>query len=185
MASTSPKGFTQYDNSSSMDGPNQINAAELFVENLIGESEPTASALPADGKWLGRHIFVEDEAADYVWTSSGWAKPGGDTGWLNVSTYNSGWSAVTSSAVPWAGVKYRKLNGIVYVSGPCIKNAAVTVLETAFVLPTGFRPAVTIVGQGQLGSTDAFAICTPDGSVKPTIAGAASSQFTIGLSFPV
>jgi hypothetical protein len=66
---TSPKGFTQIDASNPPNGPAQINGAELFVENLIGEHVATSSDLPSSGNWVGRHIWVDDDGFDYVCTA--------------------------------------------------------------------------------------------------------------------
>lgn len=69
---------------------------------LIGESVPTATALPASGNWDGRTVYVIDAKSHYVYDSTGWrillqtkwlAVPGtafGDlplttTGWTNLA----------------------------------------------------------------------------------------------------
>lgn len=51
-----PKGYTQIANDGPMQGPEQINDAELFVENLIGEYVANVAALPASGNWPGRTV---------------------------------------------------------------------------------------------------------------------------------
>lgn len=63
---TTPKGFTQIDATQAPNGPAQINAAELFVENLIGESVATSSALPSSGNWPGRIITAKDTGVIWV-----------------------------------------------------------------------------------------------------------------------
>lgn len=72
---TTPKGYTQIDNAGPMQGPQQINDAELFVENLIGENVTTVAALPASGNWPGRTISVGDPVTSiYVWATTGWVR---------------------------------------------------------------------------------------------------------------
>jgi hypothetical protein len=72
---TTPKGFTQIANSDAPNGPAQINGAELFVENLIGESVANVAALPSTGNWVGRSIFVVALAETRVWNGSTWVAP--------------------------------------------------------------------------------------------------------------
>jgi hypothetical protein len=72
---TSPKGFTQLAGTDAPNGPSQINAAELFVENLIGENVSTVSALPSSGNWVGRSIFVTGIGEFRVWNGSAWVTP--------------------------------------------------------------------------------------------------------------
>lgn len=71
---TTPKGYTELTNASSMSGPEQINDAERFVEDLIGESKPTAANLPTSGNWIGRTITAADTGALYLWGASGWVR---------------------------------------------------------------------------------------------------------------
>jgi hypothetical protein len=69
---TTPKGFTQIAGTDAPNGPSQINAAELFVENLIGESVLSAANLPASGNWVGRQIVVTADGTINQWSGSGW-----------------------------------------------------------------------------------------------------------------
>lgn len=67
---TTPKGYTELTNASAMSGPEQINAAERFVEDLIGETAATIASLPSSGNWLGRTIAVGGRL--HVWNGA-WA----------------------------------------------------------------------------------------------------------------
>lgn len=76
---TSPKGFTQILATEPPNGPDQINGAELFVENLIGESVDTVAHLPTSGSWIGRTVIAEDTGVAY-WNTDGL------TGWVRLSS---------------------------------------------------------------------------------------------------
>lgn len=61
-----PKGFTQVANTDPFATPSDINRAQLFLEDLVGDEASTASELPSSGNWVGRHVFVSDQGADFV-----------------------------------------------------------------------------------------------------------------------
>lgn len=80
---TTAKGFTKYTNSDDMDGPAQINAAEQFLEDLIGESAASPGALPADGVWEGRIVYTN--GALRVWDI-------GDAAWHVLTSWEFGFA---------------------------------------------------------------------------------------------
>jgi len=59
--------------------------------------------------------------------------PTDDTGWL-VPTLTNSWSSISSGR----SVRYRRINGIVYLRGMCSGGTTTSVM----VLPAGFRPAI-------------------------------------------
>lgn len=132
-----PKGYTQLANDGQMKGPEQINAAELFVENLIGENVATAANLPASGNWEGRHVLVTG-AGDYVWTAGAWKATWlvPDTGWITPTLLN-GWVPFGGA---YRGPAYRRLGGVVYIKG-LIKSGTAAPGTAIFTLPAGFRPS--------------------------------------------
>jgi|GEM_PF-5909722 len=172
------------------------------------ETEPARLALQARGVecvrrdkgWTERYFATYDPVTNPVGaTSAGWYPVEGgvlrgrvnavtDTGWLTVGTpgaipFQSGWSGITNASVPWAGVRYRLFNNRVDIHGPCRKEGGFGSLVAAFIMPPEMRPSVTAVGVGQVDGTAAYVIVTPDGSVKTT--GGGTSQFSIGVSYPV
>lgn len=70
MATSSPKGFTYVQNSDPMNGPAQINQAELFAETLVGENVASYANLPTSGNWYNRIIMTRDTKWVWVWTGS-------------------------------------------------------------------------------------------------------------------
>jgi len=113
---TSPKGFTQIANTDPPNGPSQINSAELFVENLIGEHVSTVSALPSTGNWVGRSIFVTALTEYRVWNGSAWVAPT-HVGLIPVvptSVTLSGGTSTTSTngEVAFSGAGSVLLNGV-------------------------------------------------------------------------
>lgn len=72
--------------------------------------------------------------ATYRWSGAAWVS--GDSGWIQ-PTLGSGWTNVAGSEV-----KYRRLNGVVYLQGRASTNATTA---TAFTLPAGFRPSSQMI----------------------------------------
>lgn len=143
---TTPKGFVQVSNTDPMEGPAQINAAELFLENLIWESAATSAALPASGNELGRIVMAEDTGIPYICTAlpGTWKKivDVDDTGWIN-PTFTNSW---TSSA--GIAIQYRRKNGVVYFRGRGVSGSSASM----FTLAAGFRPGLVMVEVIQNGS---------------------------------
>lgn len=138
----SPKGFTQIAETDPPDGPAQINNAELFVENLIGESVSTRSALPASGNWVGRAIYVDDEDLVYICKAlpGTWGVAAGDTGW-QAATFPNGFISFDESSNK---VKWRVKYGIVYWTG-LVKRTTASAIGAAQVavvdVPTAAAPS--------------------------------------------
>jgi hypothetical protein len=97
----------------------------------------------------------------------------GDTGWIAVSSFANGFSAV-------AAVAYRKINNVVYMRGNVTGGTA---NAGAFTLPAGYRPAATIVIPVQQYGTGNINYVTvgADGVVVPN----ASSGWLSSIIFPV
>lgn len=74
-----------------------------------------------------------------------------DTGWVQVTSLNSGWAVVGS-----ATVGYRLRDGVVHLRGTITGGTGINV----FVLPPGFRPSRTITVSG--GNLDIL----PSGQVR-------------------
>lgn len=87
---TTPKGFTRLTNISEMAGPDQINAAELFVENLIDERFPSVSSLPSSGNWDGRIATVG--VVLYLWIDA-------ESAWRKLSRYRLGRNELATATV--------------------------------------------------------------------------------------
>lgn len=68
-----------------------------------------------------------------TWAS--WVTLAEDTGWLTPSLVNS-WTDLEN-------FRYRRLNGVVYISGKVSKSTTPTVGEVITTLPVGFRPQAT------------------------------------------
>lgn len=189
-----PKGYTLLDNSSPMAGPEQINKAERFVEDLIGESVATAANLPQSGNWLNRTIMTADTRLVYVCTAlpGSWTKLSDldDTGWIQAGQAGgpvlaTSYANLITAAVPWSGLQARRRNGVVYLSGAITKTTTISVLETAFTMPVGWRPTATAAGFVSVASTVTIGLVRPDGTAATGASGAANSQLTFGLSYPV
>jgi len=131
---TTPKGFDQYDYSDEMGGPEQINAAELFVENLIGESKPTPGDLPSTGNTVGRTMFVESDKSTRTWDGAGWSIQSVAPVSAPPITYPSGFSA-------GSGMDLTRRDGMVvgtfYVNKA---SGSIAASELVATLPTGWRP---------------------------------------------
>ena len=120
-----------------------------------------------------------DTKTDYIHDGSGWLKRIEDTGWAALTLSNT-WINFGGG---YSAARYRRVNGIVYVTGLIKKNSGTAPPgETIGTLPTGFRPA------SQLPKI--VPISTGAGSVDVTsagliLAGAASITSTaLEFSFP-
>ena len=138
---TTPKGYTELNNASSMSGPQQINAAERFVEDLIGESVATAADLPASGNWVGRLVTTVDTKSLYQCTAlpGTWSVVREDTGWITPTLLN-GWVNLGGSN---RSAQYRRLNGVVSITGT-LKSGVTAANTVIFTLPAGFRPSASL-----------------------------------------
>lgn len=63
-----------------------------------------------------------------------------DTDWASLAAgaFAANWSGYASSG--WPGVMYRRVGGVVTVTGAAIKTTTMVNGETVFTMPTGFRP---------------------------------------------
>jgi len=166
---TGRTSYTGVDNSGAMQGPAQITAVYEHFDSLIGESEPSASALPMSGNWPGRMISVEDTGAIYLWVSGAWvAAVLPDTGWIT-PTLGAGWSV--NSVAP----RYRRRNGVVYFKGRANSSGATGV---AFIVQAGFFPDDVRVQTLDANGTPTRAQVSLTGGVGQPTAGA-----IVALSF--
>ena len=101
-----PKGYTQLTNSSDFNGPEQIDAAELFLENLIGESIASTGNLPLTGNWPGRQIYVRSDSSVRV--------SDGTSQWRTISrdwnAFSAVWSGITFGSGASTLYSYQKLS---------------------------------------------------------------------------
>lgn len=99
-----------------------------------------------------------------------------DTGWttdgLNLS---SGWSMPTTTLGPWDPLRYRILNGIVYVNGYLAKSSKCAVGEVMVTLPAKAAPSryFNVVGRGDV--TTSGQVLSPE----------ASTAVAVTFSFPL
>ncbi len=96
----------------------------------------------------------------------------GDTGWISVTSFNSGFSGVS--------VAYRRINGVVYLRG---RVSGGTAGSGAFVLPAGFRPSTieVVIPTQQYGTANInYTSVGNDGNVVPN----ASSAWLHSIIFP-
>lgn len=136
-------GYTAISNGSAF-GFDQINGGFAHFDALIGETVATATSLPASGNWTGRTVFVQDVAGLSVWDGTKWVATRSDTGRVNVTSFGNGFTAYSGSG--WSGVKYRILNGVVYLNGAATNTAAWTAGTAICNLPIAARPTVQIQG---------------------------------------
>jgi len=103
----------------------------------------------------------------------GWSGGGSDSGWSNASLGNS---FVSAGVTPG----YRLLNGVVYMRGNMQSGSAG---NTAFTLPSKYRPAATmVIPCQQYGTANLnYVTINTDGTVVPN----ASSAWLSGVAFPV
>jgi hypothetical protein len=177
---TSPKGFTQVAGTDAPNGPDQINAAELFVENLIGESKPTASALPTSGNWVGRTVWVVDENNFRVCT----ALPGTWTPVLAKATnYDLTYQTIYSAGTPAPTLTTR--NGRAWLDGQIISTSASFGAGgagfTAATFPSSVAPATNRTFVSTANSILAVVTITSSGSIVFIVSQAFTGPLSLNL----
>jgi len=99
-----------------------------------------------------------------------------DTGWVN-ATLNAGW---TNFGGVWQVMRYRKLNGVVFVEG-FVQNSLLTDnIGSVFTLPAGSRPAARIINPDYGGW---YVTVGATGNVGPNNSVSASGLFGFAISF--
>ena len=109
------------------------------------------------GMTAGDLGYQTDTGTLYTYDGTSWETLVGDTGWITPTLLNS-W--VVSGGTT---VKYRRLNGVVYIVGRVTDGSG-----TIFNLPVGFRPtlrAVLQVADGTASATTTRIIVDPSGDV--------------------
>ena len=121
------------------------------------------------GMVAGDEGYQTDTGTLYTYDGTSWEILVGDTGWITPTVLNS-W-------IQNDPVKYRRLNGVVYIVGRVTGGSG-----TIFNLPVGFRPtirAILQVADGTDPTTTTRIIVNPSGDVdgltstNPTVAGIA------------
>jgi hypothetical protein len=136
------------------------NAAKHFRMNTAGALEIVNSAYSST-------IFSIADSG--IVTSSNL----GDTGWISVTSFNSGFSGTS--------VAYRRLNNVVYLRG---RLSGGTAGSGAFTLPEGYRPATieVVIPTQQYGTAGlTYTSVGNDGNVVPN----ATATWLSSVSFPV
>jgi len=108
-----------------------------------------------------------DTGLEYRYSGSAWVLD--DTGWIT-PTLNAGWTG-TPSELP----AYRRLNGVVYLSGRASTTATGA---AAYELPVGFRPSGNVVGRTDANNVSFRYIIFATGGV-----GQASAANATAFSF--
>jgi hypothetical protein len=131
-----------------------------------------------------QHTDLTDGGATTLHTHASAAE---DSGWTNATPATN----YATTGMKWsdaAVAKYRKLNGVVYLSGAIICTNAAT--SVAFTLPEGYRPAHLMyfnglfVTSGDAEGQESISIET-DGDVVVKAPFANNTYHLDGISFPV
>jgi hypothetical protein len=180
---TSPKGFTQISATQSPDGPAQINGAELFVENLIGEHVDTISLLPASGNWPGRTITVIDTMLVYAWSGTAWKLVSASSDTANISNWGTGWSSVSTAGHT---ARVRRQGNLVTLHGG-IQYATGANYNNMFTVPDAFLPVTSgtqFIGTAMVslgsGNGQAVALVIAAGKVSSAGSGYSTGSLPAG-----
>lgn len=142
---TTPKGFTQITNAQAPNGPDQINSAELFVENLLGEHVATSASLPPAADWPNRFVQTDNDGA--LWRSNGSAwhriyEDILDATSPSLSAIHSGWT-VSASARRVGRLGQLFVSCKPAANTPGGGNTNNIALCT---VPAGWRPSLSVLG---------------------------------------
>jgi hypothetical protein len=144
-ANTTPAGITYNSNFVVGTGGEYSVAASYEVRvtvsdkfgNVLASRTIATAQVPLDVAAAGIGIgkVHEQGALDILGDvySDGTLAPLGDTGWLTPTLENS-----FTEGQP---IRYKRLNGVVYLRGELLRTTAPTSSTTAFTLPSGYRPA--------------------------------------------
>jgi hypothetical protein len=129
------------------------------------------TAIPAPQVGAKAFVVALGYVTEYI-AGSGWEREGGDSGWVNVSTFGSG---VTTGSRP---AQVRRIGSVVHARGfvNCSILAGGT-LANALTFPAGYRPPqsslFTLVAQNgnRFGRVSVEADGTLDVEASPTVGG--------------
>lgn len=149
-----------------------LQAAADFANTFANVRAGTARADLTPGQLRDGLLYVETNNGDvYMRRAGGWKRILGDTDWTQLPFSNS-WINFGGGA--YGDVRYRRLNGVVYVSG-VTKGGDIVPGRTMGTLPAGFRPSTYLMKgvpiQGGAGTVD----ITPAGLI---LAGTVSATYT-------
>lgn len=126
-------------------------------------SSPSVPSIPTGALELARNLMTSSatttaSAGNSISQTAPVARWVGleDTDW-QIPTMLNGWSSVS----PDRSVRYRRLNGVVYLEGTCSGGSATPI----FTLPTGFRPRVNkrhLQQSGTSGTTSVAVVVDKD-----------------------
>lgn len=137
------------------DGAAQDEALGTHFDQLIGETVPTASALPASGNWVGRDVMTEDTKEIFRCV----ALPGT---WRLVSSIEE--SGTVAPTNPWSVSTETQLvkraGWVLYVGSFTRGSGSVGLSVPMGVIPAAFRPVsrvatgCMITGSGHAGTAE-------------------------------
>ena len=153
--------------------------SEAEFDNFLNvnlDSERTALAAPQ----LRDGVFCWVRATQTLWCYQGttWVSMFNDTGWLTPALL-SGW---INFGAPYRICQYRRINGIVYVTG-LLKGGATAASTPVLNLPAGFRPSGSLFLGTQSNSALATMNLTAAGDLTLSV-GASANSLTLQFSFP-
>lgn len=154
--------------------PGDMNALAAFMNLFANVRRGTANDrnnLTA-GKIRDGMFFVETDTGDvYLRRSGAWKLILSDSNWVALPMSNS-WINFGGGA--YGNARYRRINGIVYVTG-VVKSGTITPGVTIGTLPPGFRPAAYLMKGIPISGGSGTVDITPAGLI---LAGTVSATFT-------
>lgn len=115
------------------------NGSGWFMHGVARFADAAARNAVLTAPAAGWRALTVDDAVEWVYSGSAWIEFHGDTDWIE-PTLGTGWSNVSGSVV-----KYRRLNGVVYLQGRASVTTGGGATANAFTLPAGFRPSSQII----------------------------------------
>lgn len=127
----------------------------------------------------GWRCYVTADNSEWVYNGSTWiaAYLLADTGWITPTLLNS-W---VNFGAPYRTCQYRRLNGVVYVSG-LLKSGTTTANTVLFNLPAGFRPSANLFFGTQSNSAMATVQLAGNGDLSLS-AGVSALSLTLMFAF--
>lgn len=187
MPTLNPDGFPLYDGSPGGDvmpawdvaynaHSTALSAALASAKTADQDDDQvdTVAELPVTDNWVGRLIWVVEDASLRVCTAlpGSWLNLAADTGWIT-PTLADGW-ATAYGETPG----YRRLNGVVYLRGRATTDGTI---GYAFELPAGFRPSTNTLQRTDANGVSVRAIVSAGGGVgQVTEAAVSDLGFSIG-----
>lgn len=153
-----------------------------------GFSVATASGLPSSGNWVGRSMWVVDEALIYVWNGSAWSgegsviAPTAATGW----SFSGGFavSKVGTSKRTDASVQITRSGGTLSISTSGYTTVGTIIPAAARVAGSPVRYPDTVVWSGSPGNVFVpakLAVDPASGLVQLRAVGSGFSLYTNGF----